>query len=81
MRCADLWLKEEERSLEKPIYDETAKPSVADVAAMKKLCEELHINLKAWVAREGKTVEQLTGIEVGHILRTLNEEKEKRAKA
>lgn len=77
----DLWLKEEERSLEKPIYDEKAAPSVADVTAMKKLCEELHINLKAWVAREGKTVEQLTGTEVGHILRTLNEEKEKRAKA
>lgn len=74
----DLWLKEEEKSLEKPIYIEDAKPSLADIKAMKKLCEELNINLKAWVAREGKTVETLTAVDVGHILRALNAEKEKR---
>ena len=74
----DLWLKEEMRTLEKPLYDENAKPSVADTTVMKKLCEELHINLKAWVARSGKTVETLTADDVGMILRTLNAEKEKR---
>lgn len=74
----DLWLKEEMRTLEKPLYDENAKPSVADIAVMKKLCEELHINLKAWVARSGKTLETLTADDVGMILRTLNAEKEKR---
>lgn len=74
----DLWLKEEMRTLEKPLYDENAKPSVADITVMKKLCEELHINLKAWVARSGKTVETLTADDVGMILRTLNAEKEKR---
>lgn len=50
----NLWLKEEERNLETPLYDETAKPSLADMRIMKKLCDDLHINLKKWVAQEGK---------------------------
>ena len=74
----DLWLKEEMRTLEKPLYDEKAKPSIAEIRAMKKVSEELHINLKSWIAREGKTIETLSADEVGIILRTLNKEKEKR---
>lgn len=74
----DLWLDEEDRPLETPLYDEKAKPSVAEMNTIKKLSEELHINLRAWVARSGKTIETLTADDVGKILRTLNEEKEKR---
>ena len=76
----DLWLKEEMRTLEKPLYDESAKPTLADITAMKKMCDELHINLKRWVAQEGKTVETLTADEVGKIMRTLNEERDRRNK-
>lgn len=74
----NLWLKEEERNLETPLYDESAKPSMADMRIMKKLCDDLHINLKKWVAQEGKTLETLTADDVGKILRALNKEKEKR---
>lgn len=74
----NLWLKEEERNLETPLYDEDAKPSLADMRIMKKLCDDLHINLKKWVAQEGKTLETLTADDVGKILRALNKEKEKR---
>lgn len=74
----NLWLKEEERNLETPLYDEAAKPSLADMRIMKKLCDDLHINLKKWVAQEGKTLETLTADDVGKILRALNKEKEKR---
>ena len=74
----DLWLKEEERTLEKPLYDEKATPSLADMKVLKKLCEELNINLNRWVAQEGTTVEKLTAEQVGIMLRTLNKEKKER---
>lgn len=74
----DLWLEEEMRTLETPLYDAKAKPTVAEISTIKKMCEELHINLKAWVAQQGKTIETLTADDAGIILRTLNAEKEKR---
>lgn len=77
----DLWLDEEDRPLETPLYDENAKPTMSEIATIKKISEELHINLKAWIARSGKTLETLTADDVGKILRTLNEEKSKRATA
>lgn len=77
----DLWLDEEDRPLETPLYDENAKPTMSEIATIKKISEELHINLKAWIARSGKTLETLTSDDVGKILRTLNEEKSKRATA
>lgn len=77
----DLWLDEEDRPLETPLYDDNAKPTMSEIATIKKISEELHINLKAWIARSGKTLETLTADDVGKILRTLNEEKSKRATA
>ena len=74
----DLWLKEEERTLGKPLYDENAEPTDPEINTIKKLSKELHIDLDAWVARVGKTIETLTADDVGQILVTLNKEKEKR---
>lgn len=74
----DLWLKEEERTYETPLYDENAKPTDADMKTIKDLCGELHIDLDKWTAKAGKTVETLTADDVGLILRTLNKEKEAR---
>ena len=70
----DLWLKEEERPLEKPLYDESAEPNEADINTIKDLCKQLNINLDKWVAQQGKTIETLTADEVGIILSTLNKE-------
>lgn len=74
----NLWLKEEERTLERPLYDENAKATLADIKVIKKMCDDLHINLKGWVAREGKTIETLTAEDVGKIMIALTKAKEER---
>ena len=74
----DLWLKEERKTFETPLYDDDAKPTLATLTAIRKVGEQLGVNVKRWAAMEGKTLETLTADEAGKMLRALNEEKEKR---
>lgn len=68
----NLWLKEEERSMEKiPETVELASPVV--LITIKKSCEKHGINLDAWLAREGVTPETLTADNAALMLRALNE--------
>lgn len=68
----NLWLKEEERSMENiPETVELASPIV--LTTIKKSCEKHGINLDAWLAREGVTPETLTADNAALMLRALNE--------
>lgn len=72
----NLWLKEEMRAAEKPIVDLSAPAKLNDVIFIKKECENMHLNFKAWIAQIGCTEDTLTEGDIGHMLRALNAKKE-----
>ena len=69
----DLWLKEEERALERVPEAKKDKATAAQKNVIKSECEKHGINLKAWLARENTDLEHLTATQAGLILRAINE--------
>ena len=69
----DLWLKEEARPFQMGIPQDDAQPSAASMTVLKQLCEKHKVNLAYWAKSNNKTVETLTGSEVGMMLQTLRE--------
>ncbi len=69
----DLWLKEEERVLERLPDPSSDKASPAQLLTIKMSCQDHGINLDAWLKREGTTLEKLTGTQAGLMLRAINE--------
>lgn len=69
----DLWLKEEERALERLPVDADDKAKPAQLLTIKLACEEHGINLDKWLKREGTTLEKVTATQAGMMLRALNE--------
>lgn len=69
----DLWLKEEERTLERIPAGRKDLASEAQKNVIASECEKHGINLNAWLKREGTDLKHLTGTQAGMILRALNE--------
>lgn len=69
----DLWLKEEYNPFSNGMPEESSKPSEAQVATLKKICEKNKVDLNKWLSREGKTIETVTANEVGRMLIALND--------
>ena len=69
----DLWLKEEMKPFASGIPQEDAKPSVAQVATLKQLCEKNKINVEYWISSTGNTWDTLTANNVGQMLQTIRE--------
>ena len=74
----DLWLKEEMRAAEKPPIVTDAKAKLKDIVFIKKQCEEMNLNFKAWIAQIGCTENTLTELDVGKMLRAINAKKAER---
>ena len=70
----DLWLKEETGgSMKLGFKPEEAKPDEASLKALKDMCKKNKVDLDYWITSNGKTLETLTALEVGTMLRTLND--------
>ena len=70
----DLWLKEETGgSMKLGFKPEEAKPDEASLKALKDMCKKNKVDLDYWITSNGKTLETLTSLEVGTMLRTLND--------
>lgn len=69
----DLWLKEEARPFQMGIPQDDAQPSAASMTVLKQMCEKHKVNLAYWAKSNNKTIETLTGSEVGMMLQTLRE--------
>lgn len=69
----DLWLKEEERTFERLPEARNDLATEAQKETIRKACEAHGINLKAWLTRENTTLEKLTGMQAGMMLRAINE--------
>ena len=69
----DLWLKEEMKPFAYGIPQEDARPSVAQITTLKKLCEENKVNVEFWITSNGKNWDTLTANDVGMMLQTIRE--------
>ena len=69
----DLWLKEEMKPFASGIPQEDARPSVAQITTLKKLCEENKVNVEFWITSNGKNWDTLTANDVGMMLQTIRE--------
>lgn len=69
----DLWLKEEMKPFASGIPQEDARPSVAQITTLKKLCEENKVNVEYWITSNGKNWDTLTANDVGMMLQTIRE--------
>ena len=70
----DLWLKEETGgSMKLGFKPEEAKPDEASLKALKDMCKKNKVDLDYWITSNGKTLDTLTALEVGTMLRTLND--------
>ena len=70
----DLWLKEETGgSMKLGFKPEEAKPDEASLKTLKDLCTKNKVDLDYWITSNGKTLDTLTALEVGTMLRTLND--------
>ena len=68
----NLWLKEEYNPYNSmPV--EQAKPSVAQLKALKDICEKNSVNLEGWLIRQQRTEDTVTADEVGMMLRAMQE--------
>lgn len=68
----NLWLKEEYNPYNSMPTD-TAKPSKAQMKALKDICDKNNINLEGWLIRQQRTEETVTADEVGMMLRAMQE--------
>lgn len=69
----DLWLKEEERALERVPESTTDKATESQKRTIQAVCKEHNINLELWLKRENTTLDKLTGTQAGIMLRAINE--------
>ena len=76
----DLWLKEEMRAAEKPPIVTDAKAKLEDIKRIKRMCEEMNLNFKAWIAQIGCTENTLTELDIGKMYRAINKKQEERQK-
>lgn len=68
----NLWLKEEYNPYNSmPV--EQAKPSEAQLKALKAICEKNNVNLEGWLIRQQRTEDTVTADEVGMMLRAMQE--------
>lgn len=68
----DLWLKEEHNPYDS-LPTETAKPSKAQMKALKDICEKNSVNLEGWLIRQQRTEDTVTADEVGMMLRAMQD--------
>lgn len=68
----DLWLKEEERTIEQ-IPEAEVLASQAAITTIRKTCEMHGLSFDKWLTKAGCTVETLTADNAALMLRTLNE--------
>lgn len=68
----NLWLKEEYNPYNS-MPTEQAKPSKAQMNALKAICEKNGVNLEGWLIRQQRTEETVTADEVGMMLRAMQE--------
>lgn len=68
----NLWLKEEYNPYNS-IPTEQAKPTAAQLKALKDICEKNKVSLDAWLIRQQRTEQTVTADEVGMMLRAMNE--------
>lgn len=68
----NLWLKEEYNPYNSMPAD-TAKPSKAQMKALKDICDKNNVNLEGWLIRQQRTEETVTADEVGMMLRAMQE--------
>ena len=68
----DLWLKEEERTLERLPESTTDKATATQKKVIEETCKQHGINLNAWLKRENTTMDKLTGAQAGLMLRAIN---------
>ena len=68
----NLWLKEEYNPYNSMPTD-TAKPSKAQMKALKDICDKNNVNLEGWLIRQQRTEETVTADEVGMMLRAMQE--------
>lgn len=68
----DLWLKEEYNPYNS-LPTEGAKPSPAQMKALKSICEKNHVNLEGWLISNQRTEDTVTADEVGMMLRAMQD--------
>lgn len=68
----NLWLKEEYNPYNS-MPTEKSKPTVAQLKALKDICEKNKVSLDAWLIRQQRTEQTVTAEEVGKMLRAMNE--------
>ena len=66
------------RAAEKPPIVTDAEAKLKDIVFIKKQCEEMNLNFKAWIAQIGCTENTLTELDVGKMLRAINAKKAER---
>ena len=69
----DLWLKEEERTLEWIPEGASDKATAIQKKVIEDACKKHGINLETWLKREKTTLDKLTGSQAGLMLRAINE--------
>ena len=68
----NLWLKEEYNPYNS-MPTEQAKPSKAQLKALKDICEKNGVNLESWLKRQQRTEDTVTADEVGMMFRAMQE--------
>lgn len=68
----NLWLKEEYTPLNS-MPSEQAKPTQAQLKALRAICDKNGVSLDAWLIRQDRTEKTITADEVGMMLRAMNE--------
>lgn len=68
----NLWLKEEYNPYDSMPEDE-AKPTKAQMKALKDICEKNKVNLEGWLIRQQRTEDTVTANEVAMMLRAMQE--------
>lgn len=68
----NLWLKEEYNPYNS-MPTEQAKPSKAQLKALKDICEKNGVNLENWLKRQQRTEDTVTADEVGMMFRAMHE--------
>ena len=68
----NLWLKEEYNPYNS-MPTEQAKPSKAQLKALKDICEKNGVNLESWLKRQQRTEDTVTADEVGMMFRAVQE--------
>lgn len=68
----NLWLKEEYNPYNS-MPTEQARPSAAQLKALKIICEKNNVNLDRWLIRQQRTEDTVTADEVGMMLRAMQE--------